>query len=160
MYARFFEEIRVGEQAMLGSHTFTAQEIKAFAARFDAQPFHMDEASARASHFGALCASGWHTAAVCQRLAVAHRARQVEELLAAGRPAAELGPSPGFRELKWLRPVYAGATIAFSNRVIAKTDLRSRPAWGLVTGLVEGRDQRGETVFAYTGELYLQRQAG
>jgi len=160
MYAPFFEEIRVGEQAVLGSHTFTAQEIRAFAGRFDSQPFHMDEARARESLFGALCASGWHTAAICQRLAVAHRAGLVAEMESAGRAVAELGPSPGFRALKWLRPVYAGDTVTFSNRVTGKTELRSRPAWGLVTGLVEGRNQHGETVFSYNGELYLQRRPG
>jgi acyl dehydratase len=93
MYAPFFEEIRVGEQAVLGSHTFTAQEIKAFAARFDSQPFHMDEARARESIFGALCASGWHTAAICQRLAVAHRASLVAEMEGTGRAVAELTTS-------------------------------------------------------------------
>jgi acyl dehydratase len=160
MYAGFFEEIRVGEQAVLGSHTFTAAEIKAFAARFDPQPFHMDEAKGRASHFGALCASGWHTAAICQRLAVAHRAALVAEMDGTGRAVAELGPSPGFRELKWLRPVCAGDTIAYTSRVIEKTELPSRPAWGLVTSLVEGRNQHGERAFAYNGELYLQRQVG
>lgn len=161
MYARFFEEIRIGEQATLGSHTFTAQEIKSFAARFDPQPFHIDEAAGRASHFGALCASGWHTAAICQRLAVAHRAAAIEAMASAGRTAiAEVGPSPGFRELKWLRPVYAGDTIAYSNRVIAKSELRSRPAWGLVVGLLEGRNQSGEMVYACNGELYLQRRPG
>lgn len=157
MYARFFEEIRVGEQAVLGSHTFTAAEVKAFAGRFDPQPFHVDEDRGRESHFGALCASGWHTAAVCQRLAVAYRQRLVEDTMATGGAVAELGPSPGFRHLRWPHPVFAGDTAGFSNRVIDKVELRTRPAWGLVISLVEGRNQDGRTVFAYHGELYLQR---
>lgn len=159
MYARFFEEIRIGEQATLGSHTFDADSMKAFAARYDPQPFHLDEEAARASHFGALCASGWHTAAVCQRLAVAFRDKLVEDMAAAGRVAtAELGPSPGFRDLKWLHPVYVGDTVTFTNRVIDKTELHSRPAWGLVTSLVEGHNQDGRQVFSYNAELYLQRR--
>ncbi len=58
---RFFEDMRVGERTELGSHTFTAEEIKAFARRYDPQRFHVDEEAAARSHFGALCASGWHT---------------------------------------------------------------------------------------------------
>ncbi len=61
---RFFEDIEIGVTEQLGSYTFTAEEIKRFAAKYDPQPFHMDEKAAAESHFGALCASGWHTAAV------------------------------------------------------------------------------------------------
>ena len=67
---KFFEDIAVGERAELGRHTFTAEAIKAFARRYDPQAFHVDEAAAARSHFGALCASGWHTAAVWMRLMV------------------------------------------------------------------------------------------
>ena len=67
---KFFEDIRVGEITNLGRHTFTADDIKAFAARFDPQPFHLDEAAAARSHFCLLCASGWHTGCVCLRLMV------------------------------------------------------------------------------------------
>src|SRR5258708_32135790 len=55
----YFEDLRVGTRAEVGSHTFTADEIKAFAREFDPQPFHLDEKAAARSHFGALCASGW-----------------------------------------------------------------------------------------------------
>ncbi|MFZ0113114.1 MAG: MaoC/PaaZ C-terminal domain-containing protein, partial [Xanthobacteraceae bacterium] len=66
----FFEDLRLGERRELGSHRFTAEDIKAFAIRYDPQAFHIDEAAAARSHFGALCASGWHTGAVCMRLIV------------------------------------------------------------------------------------------
>ena len=59
---KYFEDIEVGDTFPVGRHTFTADEIKAFARRFDPQLFHVDEAAAERSHFGALCASGWHTA--------------------------------------------------------------------------------------------------
>jgi len=54
---KYFEEIGVGDTTVFGEHTFTAEEIKRFAAQFDPQPFHLDEAAAARSHFGALCAS-------------------------------------------------------------------------------------------------------
>jgi acyl dehydratase len=73
---KFWEDIVVGERAEVGRCTFTADGIKAFARRFDPQPFHMDEAAAARSHFGALCASGWHTASVWMRLMVEHQRRE------------------------------------------------------------------------------------
>ena len=65
---KYFEDIGVGEISDIGRHIFTAEDIKGFAARFDPQPFHLDEAAAARSHFGRLCASGWHTACVWMRL--------------------------------------------------------------------------------------------
>jgi len=93
-----------------------ADEIKAFAREFDPQPFHLDEEAAARSHFGALCASGWHTAAVCLRHVVLARQRQQAELRRCGEPVARTGPSPGLRDLKWPRPVYVGDTIASHRR--------------------------------------------
>ncbi|MBN9009622.1 MAG: dehydratase, partial [Rhizobiales bacterium] len=57
-----FERITIGVPRIIGAHTFTAGEIKRFASAWDPQRFHMDEAEAEASSFGALAASGWHTA--------------------------------------------------------------------------------------------------
>ena len=71
---------------------------------------------AKKSHFGGLLASGWHTQAVWMKLNVRHWQRQRSAREAAGLPSARVGPSPGFDELKWLKPVYAGDTITFVNR--------------------------------------------
>src|SRR3984893_17357820 len=60
---KFFDDMQIGDRREIGKHLFTAEEIKRFARSFDPQPFHMDEEAARRSHFGALCASGWHTTA-------------------------------------------------------------------------------------------------
>jgi acyl dehydratase len=60
----FFEDRNVGETYSLGSETFTREATVAFAREFDPQPFHLDDAAAKASLFGALSASGWHTTAV------------------------------------------------------------------------------------------------
>src|SRR5262249_60521671 len=86
--------------------------IKAFAARFDPQPFHLDETAAARSHFGRLCASGWHTACVWMRLMIDYRRREDEARRARGEAVAPLGPSPGFRDLEWLQPVFVGDTLS------------------------------------------------
>ncbi len=88
--------------------------------------------------------SGWHTAAIWMKLMVAHR-RRVEAGMGAGAP--RLGPSPGFRNLKWLKPVFAGDTVTYSSTVIDKRASASRPGWGLVFHRNEGVNQKGEPVF-------------
>jgi acyl dehydratase len=154
----FFEDIRIGERSEIGRHTFTAEEIKRFAARYDPQPFHLDEAAAARSHFGALCASGWHTAAICMRLLVARKDRVVAELAARGEPIATWGPSPGFRELKWVKPVYVGDTITYATEPIEKRESRSRPDWGLLFSRNTGTNQRGELVYSFIGSAFIERR--
>jgi acyl dehydratase len=154
----FFEEIVVGEVAELGAHTFTADEIKRFASAFDPQPFHMDEAAAAASHFGALCASGWHTLATWMRLNVRHMQDVARERAVSNAREARLGPSPGFDELKWLKPVYVGDRISFETEVIGKRESRSRAGWGLVSMRSIGRNQRGEDVISFVGHVFVERR--
>ena len=155
---KFFDDIRVGERHDLGHHTFSAAEIKAFATRFDPQPFHIDEAAAARSHFGALCASGWHTAAVWMRLMVEHQRRADAAQCERGEPVAELGPSPGFRELKWLKPVYVGDTISYATEIIETRPSKSRPGWGLITLRNTGMNQRGEPVISFVSVAFVERR--
>jgi acyl dehydratase len=157
---KFFEDIAVGERLELGRHTFTADDIKSFASRYDPQPFHVDEAAGALSHFGALVASGWHTAAVWMRLMVEHHRREVDAMRARGEPVAELGPSPGFRDLKWLKPVYVGDTIAYATEVIETRASNSRPAWGLMTIRNSGVNQKGEPVISFVSTAFVQRRNG
>jgi acyl dehydratase len=155
---RFFEDIATGERVRLGAHLFTAEEIKRFAGAFDPQPFHTDEREAEKSHFGRLCASGWHTLAVWMKLNVREMQRLDGELAARGAPIARLGPSPGFDELKWLKPVYAGDTISFETEVIAVKTSRSRPGWGLVSIRNSGRNQTGEEVVSFIGHVFVEKR--
>jgi acyl dehydratase len=155
---KFFEDIAIGERHGIGSHTFTPEEIKRFAAAFDPHPFHMDERAAEESHFGALCASGWHTMSIWMQLNVREMQRQVRNLEMAGVPVARVGPSPGFDELKWLKPVYAGDTISFETEIVAKKPSRSRPEWGLISMLNTGRNQAGEDVISFIGHAFIERR--
>jgi len=155
---KFFEDVVVGERFEVGRHTFTADNIKAFARRFDPQLFHLDEAAAARSHFGALCASGWHTAAVWMRLMVEHQRREDDARRARDEPVAVLGPSPGFRELKWLKPVYIGDTITYSTEVIETRASSSRPGWGLMTIRNTGVNQKGEPVISFISVAFVERR--
>ncbi len=155
---KYFNDIRVGDVVMTGRHTFLADEIKAFARRFDPQLFHVDEDAAAASHFGALCASGWHTASMWMRLMVDHQRAEDERRAAQGEPSAPLGPSPGFRELKWLKPVYVGDTIAYAFEVLETRPSASRPQWGLITLRNTGTNQKGELVISFISTAFVLRR--
>ena len=155
---KFFEDIEIGERTELGRHAFDAAGIKAFASRFDPQPFHLDESAAARSHFGALCASGWHTAAAFMRLMVEQQRREDDARRERGEPVAMHGPSPGFRDLKWLKPVYVGDTIEYAIEVIEKRPSNSRPEWGLITIRVTGVNQKGEPVISFVSVAFVQRR--
>jgi acyl dehydratase len=155
---KYLEDIAVGETYAVGRHTFGTDEIKAFAGRFDPQLFHLDEEAAAASHFGALCASGWHTAAVWMRLMVEFRRRMVEAARARGEPVAGIGPALGFRELKWLKPVYVGDTIAYTSEVVETRASDSRPGFGLMTIRSTGVNQNGEPVITFLSTTFVERR--
>ncbi len=156
--ALYFEDREIGESADLGAHTFTRDEIVDFAREFDPQPFHLDEAAAKASLFGGLCASGWHTCAIYIRQIVRERQANAALARAAGRPLPAYGPSPGFKNLRWLKPVFVGDTIEFRTRLADKIDLKSRPERGLIQNETQGRNQKGEIVFSVTGQVLAERR--
>jgi len=70
MTERYLEDFAVGHTFRSGRLWVDAEQITTFAAAFDPQPFHLDEAAARDTIFRGLAARGWHTAAVTMRLLV------------------------------------------------------------------------------------------
>ena len=151
----FVEEISIGESYRIGS---TLQRGGISARRASSAAVHLDEAAAAKSHFGKLVASGWHTLAIWMRLNVRELQRQDRERAATGAPLAKQGPSPGFDELKWLKPVYAGDTVTYAVEISAKKESRSRPEWGLVSFTNTGVNQRGEAVVSFIGHVFLERR--
>jgi acyl dehydratase len=155
---RFLEDMEVGQRRELGSFTFTAESIKGFAAQFDPQPFHLDEEAGRNSLFGGLAASGWHIAAVCMKLLVAEGQREADEAAQRGEPVAVGGPSPGFRDLRWIKPVLAGDTISYAKVVESLRPSDSRPEWGILQARNTGTNQRGEVVFSFLATGFVPRR--
>lgn len=153
-----FEDRQIGETTDVGRHTFSRDEIVGFARQFDPQPFHLDEQAAKRSLFGGLCASGWQTAAFLIRGAVTTRQKASEAAHAKGTALASYGPSPGFRNIRWLKPVFVGDTIEYRTRVSDKVDLKSRPERGLLVNEGQGRNQHGEVVFAITTQMLVERR--
>jgi acyl dehydratase len=155
---RFFEDIAVGQRRELGSFTFTADAIKRFAAQYDPQPFHLDEEAGRKSLFGGLAASGWHVGSVCMKLLVADGQRLAREAIARGEEVVVWGPSPGFRELRWIKPVLAGDSISFASEVAALRTSEKRPEWGIAQVRNTGTNQHGELVFSILATAFVPRR--
>jgi acyl dehydratase len=155
---RFFEDIRVGDKVTIGSHVFLAEEIMTFARQYDPQPFHIDEKLGETSHFGALVASGWHTAALWMRKTVDYRKREADAMRRRGEPVPVIGPSPGFKDMRWLKPVFAGDTIAYTTEAIETRVSKTRPEWGLVRLLNSGTNQRGVQVISFIGTAFIERR--
>lgn len=145
---RYFEDFAVGQRYSSGSKLVDAAAIKAFAAEFDPQVFHLDEAMAQGTFFGGLAASGWHTAAVTMRLLVESDIHPAGGLIGAG-----------FDELRWPRPLRPGAIVHVECEVLATRPSTSRGAIGLVKMLMTTLNQDGEAVQIGVCNLVVQRRA-
>lgn len=156
---RPFEELEVGATDFLGEHRFERDDIVRFARAFDPQPFHVDEEAAARSHFGRLAASGWQTAATWMRHLVRLRSAASDEARAAGHELPRFGPSPGFTDLRWLRPVHAGDTIRFATTLVSKRPSGTRPGWGLTFSHNTGWNGEGEKVFEFSGGGFVGMRA-
>lgn len=140
----------------LGSHKFTEGDITAFARKYDTQPFHLDRAAASNSLLGGLCASGWHTAAVWMRKMRERAERDRIARKHEGLPRFEFGPSPGFENLRWYRPVYVDDTIFYTSQTLACRPSASKPGWHILNARQAGRNQRDEPVISFETAVFLR----
>jgi acyl dehydratase len=142
----YLEDFAVGRRFTTSAVTVDADAIKAFAASFDPQPFHLDEAMAAKSFFGGLVASGWHTASLTMRL-----------LVTSGLPIAG-GVIGAGGEVQWPQAVRPGDTLHAVSEVIAAKPSASRPERGMVTVRTETLNQKGEVVQIMTARLVVPRR--
>lgn len=136
----YWEDFPVGAVREYGGHVLTKDEIVRFAREFDPQPFHLDEEAAKASLFGGLAASGWHTCALAMRM-------MCDAYLL---DSSSLG-SPGLENLRWQKPVLVGDTLRMRMHVLESRPMNSRPNVGLVRSRWEGLNQRDEVVMTMEG---------
>ena len=152
---RYFEDYVEADVHRFGSIAVEADEVIAFAKRFDPQAMHTDPEAAKHTIFGGLIASGWHTAAVWMKLMIAHRYAQ----LAAGEEATQDNyVSPGVRDLRWLKPVRPGTSLTYTTEPFNKVDWPSRPALGLLQSRNEARDETGELYYSFTSQVLIARR--
>jgi len=142
----YLEDLQVGQRFNSGEYQMTAARMRAFAAEFDPQPFHLDEAAGESSIFKGLAASGWHTAAVSMRL-----------LVTSGLPLASGIIGVG-GEIAWPRPTRAGDILTVESEIVEIRPSRSKPNQGIVTVRNTTRNQRGEEVQIFTAKLLVFRR--
>ncbi|MBN9600915.1 MAG: MaoC family dehydratase [Afipia sp.] len=154
----YFEDLKPGDRREIGSYSFTAENIAAFARQFDPQPFYPDAEAGHVPTAGGESASGWHVCAAWMKAMVADFTRAAAERTARGETTAAPGPSPGFRDLKWLKPVLAGDTVTYAWDVLSTRTSESRPQWGLVNFFNTGVNQRGERVLSFEATVFMPRR--
>ena len=125
-----------------------AARIKSFAAEFDPQAFHLDDAAARASIFRGLAASGWHTAAMTMRLLVASDLQPAGGIVGAG-----------FDEFRWPTPVRPGDELRVESEVLEVRPSKSRPDIGIVKVRTTTLNQNDQPVQVSVGNLMVPRRA-
>jgi acyl dehydratase len=144
----YLEDFAIGQTYRSRCLAIDTEQIKAFAVAFDPQPFHLDEGAARRSIFRGLAASGWHTAALTMRLLVESEFKPAGGILGAG-----------FDELRWPLPVRPGDELCVECEVLEVRPSKSRPNQGIVKVRVTTRNQNGDAVQEFVGNLVVPRRS-
>ena len=145
--ALYFDDFAVGQVFRSGSVTVTREDIKAYAAQYVPQPFHLDEAAAKETLVGGLAASGWHTVSLTMRL-----------LVDGGAPIAGGIIGAGTDELRWPRPVRPGDRLRAESEVLEVQPSRSRPEQGRLRLRTTTFNQNDEPVLTFIANLIVPRR--
>ena len=142
-----WEDFESGAVAIYGPRLVTREEIVAFAAEFDPQPMHLDEAAASATLLGGLGASGWHSCCLVMRM------------ICDGfiLDSSSMG-GPGIEEVRWLAPLRPGTRIRVRSTVNDKRESKSRPDMGLVKFTFEVLDEADAPLTTMTTTLMFGRR--
>src|SRR6201995_445797 len=143
----YLDDLQVGQRFTSGTYAIEEAQIKAFAAEFDPQSFHLDESAAQASIFKGLAASGWHTASVAMRV-----------LLDCGLPFSHGLVGLG-GEVAWPRPTRPGDTLRVESEIVEIRPSRSKPQQGIVTVRSTMLNQGSESVYVLTARLLVLRRS-
>jgi acyl dehydratase len=144
---RYLEDFSSGQRFASGRVRVERDRIKAFAAEFDPQPFHLDEDAARRTLFGGLAASGWHTAALTMRLLVESELEPAGGIVGAG-----------FDEFRWPKPVRPGDELHLEIEVLEVRASKSKPDQGVIKVRTTTLNQNNESVQISVGNLIVQRR--
>lgn len=142
----YLEDFAVGQTFGSGRLRIDGERALAFAAEFDPQPFHLDEA-ARHSIFGGMTASGWHTAAVTMRLLIETELQPAGGIVGAG-----------LDECRWPRPVRPGDELRVECEVLEVRPSKSRPEQGLIKLRTTTLNQDDEAVLVHVLNLVVLRR--
>jgi len=142
----YLDDLAVGDKFSSEGHEIDTAQIKAFATLFDPQPFHLDEEAAKATLFGGLAASGWHTAAITMRL-----------LVTSGLPLAD-GIIGAGGEISWPKPTRPGDVLRVESEVVEIMPSRSKPDRAMVVMRCETRNQHGDVLQSFSPKLVVAKR--
>ena len=152
---KYFEDIKAGHAGRTRQPHVRGRGDRAIRPQIrSASVSHRRGKRRRRSHFGKLAASGWHTAAVGMRLTVDGTRRANENQKT---EIMKTGPSPGLRDLRWMKPVFVGDTISYATEIIELREV-SRPGWGLMVTRISGSNQHGELVYSAQGAVFVAKR--
>jgi acyl dehydratase len=143
----YLEDLHIGQKFVTATTLVTEEAIKEFAARYDPQPFHLDDDAAKATLFGGLAASGWHTAAMTMQLNVS-----------SGPPLAA-GIVGGGGEIQWPTPTRPGDVLRVEGEIMEIIPSRSKPDRGMIVMRMETKNQNGEVRQIIVMKLVVPRRA-
>lgn len=143
----YLEDLSVGQTFHSRTARVELEEIKAFAAQFDPQPFHLDEDAARSSLFGRLVASGWFTAGLTMRLVI-ESDFQI--------PGGCIGM--GVDEIRWPLPVFPGDELRVESEVLEVRPSRKNPERGIAKMRNTTLNQKGEIVMQQVANVLVPRR--
>jgi acyl dehydratase len=148
MPKHYWEDFEAGSVAVYGPRLVTREEIVAFAAEFDPQPMHLDEAAAGATLLGGLAASGWHSCCLLMRIIADGFVNETHSMGA-----------PGVDEVRWLKPLRPGTRVRVRATVLETRASNSRPEFGFVRSLFEMLDEQDAVLMTLTSPLMIRRRA-
>jgi acyl dehydratase len=143
----YLEDLHPGQTFASPTYEVTEERIKSFAAEFDPQAAHLDDAAAQKTIFRGLAASGWHTAAITMRLFVDSEFKPAGGIVGAG-----------FDEFKWPKPVRPGDELHLKIEVLEVRPSKSRPHQGIAKVRTTTLNQNDEPVQVSVGNLVVLRR--
>ncbi len=152
----FLEDLPVGAKQILGTHIFDKKEMIAFAKTYDPRAqYIVNEADL-------LTASPWYVTAVWMQMMMQNGKDNFWDKVAPQKnstaPTGRRGPSPGFIDLTYPHPVYAGDEITFTAQIAKIIKLKSRPKWGIARNLNEALNKKGDIVMRFFGQVLVERR--
>ncbi len=137
MAMTYFEDFVLSQKTTGGEYTVSKEEVIEFAKKWDPQPYHIDEAKAKGTIHGGVIASATHT------LAISFLLRHQIESDIADIAGLELD------EMVFPNPVRPGDRLSVAIEYVERRESRKKPDRGIVTRVIDVRNQKGETVCKY-----------
>ena len=146
MAITYFEDFILHQKTTGGEYNVSKKDIMEYAEKWDPQPYHIDETKAKASIHGGVIASAAHT------LAISFMLRHQIESDIADIAGLELD------KMVFPKPVRPGDSLSVSIEYVERRESRKQPDRGIVTRVIDVKNQKGETVCKYRDTFLAEKR--